>query len=405
MAESAPADLYASLLQLAGSQADMDVILDSAATSLGYALVLVDADFRVLAHSVTKPVPDKLWQENIRKGFCSYEFILAVREMGLSRITRGSAGPVEVSCSESPYRKFASPLHLNGSYAGFLLMITNERLDAATSTLPPGVLTDLASCARVIARILPARMPQLLQLSDPYRKLLYDLLIGAPPASLTAQREALTFPAAMTALCVMPNQYVGKGYLREQLAENLAAALPGLHYTYFESSIAAVCRAERVDEAALRDYAASASVRIGLSDPFSDISYFPWYFSQARTGLALASRFGEPGGTICRYADFRFHDLLDHFGEKQKLTAFYHPAINALKEYDEKNGADLLHTLTTYLTSGASIKDTAAALFIHRNSLAYRLERIAEIGGVDLNDPEERFALLVSCRIAAYLGG
>ena len=72
---------------------------------------------------------------------------------------------------------------------------------------------------------------------------------------------------------------------------------------------------------------------------------------------------------------------------------FVHPAIQALEKSDMEKGTHLLQTLSVFLEKGENIGDTAKALFLHRNSVIYRLNRIREISGADLTDPGTRFIL------------
>lgn len=64
-------------------------------------------------------------------------------------------------------------------------------------------------------------------------------------------------------------------------------------------------------------------------------------------------------------------------------------------------GFDPIETLTVYLDSGASPAEAARRLHVHVNSVRYRLERLAEIGELDLADPEQRFRLQLALRIRA----
>ena len=73
-----------------------------------------------------------------------------------------------------------------------------------------------------------------------------------------------------------------------------------------------------------------------------------------------------------------------------------HPAVAALRQYDRDNHAALLHTLRCYLEHEQNTQKTAQALYIHRNSLLYRLERIQQLTAVDLSSPEERLRLSLS---------
>ena len=73
-----------------------------------------------------------------------------------------------------------------------------------------------------------------------------------------------------------------------------------------------------------------------------------------------------------------------------------HPAIRQLEAYDREHEAELERTLQVFLQENCSHTAAARELFIHRSTLLYRLDRIGEITGVDLRDPEERFRLLLS---------
>jgi DNA-binding PucR family transcriptional regulator len=67
-------------------------------------------------------------------------------------------------------------------------------------------------------------------------------------------------------------------------------------------------------------------------------------------------------------------------------------------KYDQAHGADLVPTLATYLDRGGKYDETAQALSIHRNTLRYRLSRIAEISGHDLADTETKLNLHLATR-------
>jgi sugar diacid utilization regulator len=72
--------------------------------------------------------------------------------------------------------------------------------------------------------------------------------------------------------------------------------------------------------------------------------------------------------------------------------------IGRLIEYDREHHAELLKTLSAYLSEFGVLEATAAKIYVHRNSLKYRLKRISELTGWDLRDPEHRFHLDLACR-------
>ncbi|MCB0089349.1 MAG: helix-turn-helix domain-containing protein [Caldilineaceae bacterium] len=56
-------------------------------------------------------------------------------------------------------------------------------------------------------------------------------------------------------------------------------------------------------------------------------------------------------------------------------------------------------TLEAFFECHGNLSQTAAQLHIHRNTLTYRLERIAEIAQLDLNDADARFSLQLALKL------
>jgi len=75
--------------------------------------------------------------------------------------------------------------------------------------------------------------------------------------------------------------------------------------------------------------------------------------------------------------------------------------IALLLEHDERGSGGLIETLEAWLDAFGDVTEAAAALYIHPNTLRYRLRRITELSGLDLTDPEQRFAAMLQLRILA----
>jgi DNA-binding PucR family transcriptional regulator len=67
--------------------------------------------------------------------------------------------------------------------------------------------------------------------------------------------------------------------------------------------------------------------------------------------------------------------------------------ISPLREHDRARGSDLVRTLKTYFATGTNASEAADRLFLHRNSMIYRLERIQTLTGLDLKDDRVALAL------------
>ena len=67
--------------------------------------------------------------------------------------------------------------------------------------------------------------------------------------------------------------------------------------------------------------------------------------------------------------------------------------IQPLEEHDRSRRSDLVRTLRTYFAAGMNASEAADRLFLHRNSMLYRLERIQKLTGLDLKDAKVALAL------------
>jgi hypothetical protein len=78
--------------------------------------------------------------------------------------------------------------------------------------------------------------------------------------------------------------------------------------------------------------------------------------------------------------------------------------IERLMEHDKDNGGALLQTLETFFRT-CSVGQTAAELFVHRNTVSYRLRAVKRITDLDvLGDPDARIYLEVQLRLARLRG-
>lgn len=86
-----------------------------------------------------------------------------------------------------------------------------------------------------------------------------------------------------------------------------------------------------------------------------------------------------------------------------RLLDYAHRHLSKLAEHDRTRSGQLVETLRAYLESGEQ-QAAAKRLSVHPNTLRYRLDRIREISGLELDDPETRLNLTVALRIYNLLG-
>jgi sugar diacid utilization regulator len=85
--------------------------------------------------------------------------------------------------------------------------------------------------------------------------------------------------------------------------------------------------------------------------------------------------------------------------DPDQLEAFYEESIAPVARYDEQYGTDLVGTLAAYLDHDGRLGAAATALFAHRHTVAYRLERLRELTGLDPARYEDRERLSLGLKI------
>ncbi|WLR51363.1 PucR family transcriptional regulator [Bacillus tianshenii] len=125
-------------------------------------------------------------------------------------------------------------------------------------------------------------------------------------------------------------------------------------------------------------------------------------YQEANSVLKIKSRFPKEIESIYNYQSLGIYQFLDVIYEKRVAEKFENKTIKQLKDYDQKHNSSLLETLEAYLDEDSNINRAAKSLHIHVNTMNYRLKRIAEIGELDLKDPNQKTTLYIDLKILKY---
>ena len=111
-----------------------------------------------------------------------------------------------------------------------------------------------------------------------------------------------------------------------------------------------------------------------------------------------------PGFQRKIYAKFSVFHALEVCGKQQNTMDLCHSSIFILATYDRLHATNLLDTLHAFLFCHHSTAEASAKLFIHRNTMNNRMRRITALTGVDLQDAETTFYLILSFQILESYG-
>ncbi|MFJ2008591.1 PucR family transcriptional regulator [Streptomyces chartreusis] len=142
-----------------------------------------------------------------------------------------------------------------------------------------------------------------------------------------------------------------------------------------------------------------AHILVGVGPVAVDSSGLP----RSRAGADRALRVLQANSTsrrVARMTDVQVDALLLELGDLvhargEPLTG----AVARLAAYDAKHHAALVKTLHAWLEAFGDVIAASAAMYVHPNTFRYRLRRLVEVGGIDLNDAESRFGAMLQLRL------
>ena len=124
--------------------------------------------------------------------------------------------------------------------------------------------------------------------------------------------------------------------------------------------------------------------------------------NQARS-ICQLQRTGNIAGNLYFYPDLGLYRILMGIEDKDIISDFYSNTLKPIISYDKKKDSDLTCVLKTYLKNNGSVKDTASELFVHRNTINYKLKKIEELTNMDLSNVNDRLQLLLALNLKEIL--
>ncbi len=120
-------------------------------------------------------------------------------------------------------------------------------------------------------------------------------------------------------------------------------------------------------------------------------------YEQAREAARVGAAMSQ-GGSSTTFEELGLLHWLYHVPPEQQAGNVFLEHIRKLAAYDADHNKELVKTLETYLDHGGSLAEASQALYIHRNTLLHRVDRIEALCHVDLRDPLQRLNLHVAVK-------
>lgn len=271
-------------------------------------------------------------------------------------------------------------------HAGFVMFFPVSRLGIeAAFVLEPLLASVFAQAAEFTAKDSLSQSSHSILLRLLQQESLDEMVLQGFRENLAVEGEAILLVFYSTAI----QNYTFRHMLIRQIQKR---KIPGISCE-FDNFVVALTDDRHADTILenLRSELGGRRFIVGVSMPIREIEEIYTAYQQALFALRTG---GKPGVWYCK--DVALPYMLSALSEKEMTMKLLHPALPMLRQYDEQNHTCLYETLHLYIHTGMSQTQTAEALYVHLNTLKYRIRRIRELGHIDFEDRNEIFYLELS---------
>jgi purine catabolism regulator len=139
------------------------------------------------------------------------------------------------------------------------------------------------------------------------------------------------------------------------------------------------------------------TLRCGIGNAYLDIEDYKKSFREAEFVVNIGAVFRLE--SVVSYADLGFYRILGRIEDKKVLQDYWRDLLGPLILYDEENKGDLLLTLEKFLLYNGNQAEVARQMYLHVNTIPYRVKKIEDLLGIDLNRADVRVTLFLALSI------
>lgn len=415
MEETALVARLAQFATAANRENDLQDMVDEASRIIGNPLILMDISYNIMALSDGYPIEGSPFENCIVEGQFTEEWLMFALESDKVEADRKQNGeyvghpnnePYFSSCLKREHPVLCCKLYANNKNLGYLIS------HSSNAPFTDRHISQLSVISSVVASTIEGRFG-LKNIGTVQEKLLADILEATSPKEVESLYYKFSYlakgqvPAKMCAMVFKPENDTRQNVI-PYMRLRLKAILPKAFVVYFNHHLVLVAPVgvdaptlSRDDMEAVDKFAGLNEIHAGVSNPLSDIRQLPQAVSQAIRALAYEPRYSSHPH-LSWYCDNAFFEMLTACQNDFLLSNMTHPILGLLADYDRAHNTDLYNTLYIYLCNNKNIHRCTGLLHLSRSSLYYRLNRIKELTGVDVDDPEVAFDLMCSFKAEEF---
>lgn len=143
-------------------------------------------------------------------------------------------------------------------------------------------------------------------------------------------------------------------------------------------------------------------VSAGIGNSYGNINEIRKSYRQAEQALKV-SRCEYGGNHTCIYNNLGIYLLFLRIDDAKFLEEYYYDLFMPIIEYDKSTNSKLMETFQAFLNENCNMDNASKKLFIHKNTLKYRLQKVENLLTFDLNNMQEILKYDIGFKIGKFI--
>ena len=367
---------------------------------------ILDNALNILAVSSNLMPPDKRIAGEHRFMSIMPNVIKHLRSMGSIEKMRSSRTPIYIEDVPRNTFVYSTSIYIGDVLnVGFLTVFVEKG-----EKLSPVATQALGETARLLSIIMQRHSVNTTNKATYFTHLLSSMLQGTPAMGSSYKDRFMAFNYNLKKYKRIAVLQLESGMFTsistDDICETLKPMFPNSVYVVFDTYIVFLFSENTISDiknsSMLNEFLKHNLLRVGISSPFEDEADAQSYYELAKAALQLGQRL-DGDVYIYLYDEYKAVDIINEISQYRSLNSICFRPLIKLIEADAADENMLVETLFTYISNKFSIKKTCEELFIHRNTLYYRFEKIKNIMGCDFMEYPILMDIGITMMILKYL--
>lgn len=379
---------------------DVHDIVDHLSDVLQRAVIIEDKNFELVAYSSPDELSfDALQQKSILTKRCPLFVIERLKTEGIVSKLQHDNHPLRIDIEEiNFYKRIAISLKQDEELYGYLWVYETE------DTLEESYLDELQQIAPHLGKLMHSKQQEVEKDQQTFIwQLLNHEFLGATEIQREAKAVGYDIPEEFTVIAISVRgasflSILGKAkklFIEEKIAYYLGKGTEIIGVVHSDNEQKSLVKTRKLQEKLMTMLSdeEKGALFIGIGNEYSQIKQVRKSYLEALEVIETMDFLNVKQQTTFFFYELGMYRYIKIMYKKNVNEQYRNEKIVKMMKRDVENNSELLLTLGTYLKNDCKVAQTAEELFIHPNTLSYRLKQIQELTAIDFTNMDEKTEL------------